>query len=414
VILLPLKSLSKKQKQMLKIIIKTILCSLLVCFYSCKEEPILVTLTNDLSIERTSETIEINLQELKEHSFFKDLKSIAVKDQQDHTVMHQLLDVNQDSIFDYLIFQTNFNPKERKSFSIVFSDDIIVSKKPENYSFCRFVPERIDDFAWENDKVAFRTYGPKCQNMFENNIAGGLVSSGIDCWTKKVDKPIINKWYKDYLNGKTYHKDYGEGLDAYHVGATRGCGGVALLDNDNNKIVSENFKNHIIIANGPIRSIFDLKYPSTSVNGVSVTETKRISIDLGSNLYKCTISYNNLPEDNLAAIGLTYHKGNGKLTKNISKGWLSYKEPYQNSFLNTAILTNPKNIDFIKDTIDVKKDESKNNFWIHSKIKNQKLEYWAGFFWMASKQFENEAKWTKYLSDKAQKMENPIRIEIKH
>ncbi len=27
-------------------------------------------------------------------------------------------------------------------------------------TFCRFVPERSDDFAWENDNVAFRVYGP--------------------------------------------------------------------------------------------------------------------------------------------------------------------------------------------------------------------------------------------------------------
>ncbi len=45
----------------------------------------------------------------------------------------------------------------------------------------RFVPERMDDFAFENDKVAFRVYGPALKNSQENN--------GTDCWLKRVDYP---------------------------------------------------------------------------------------------------------------------------------------------------------------------------------------------------------------------------------
>jgi len=49
-------------------------------------------------------------------------------------------------------------------------------------TFCRFVPERADDFAWENDQIAFRAYGPAARNKPEN--------SGFDCWLKRVDYPM--------------------------------------------------------------------------------------------------------------------------------------------------------------------------------------------------------------------------------
>jgi len=96
----------------------------------------------------------------------------------------------------------------------------------ENGTFSRgasayYVPRRADDVAWENDKVAFRVYGPALKDSAED--------SGIDIWQKRVDYPIIPKWYGMEFSGQgSYHKDTGEGYDAYKVGASRGCGGTGL------------------------------------------------------------------------------------------------------------------------------------------------------------------------------------------
>ena len=48
----------------------------------------------------------------------------------------------------------------------------------------RFVPEQLDDFAWENDRVAFRMYGSKMW-MISKKRCG----SGIDVWGKMVRYP---------------------------------------------------------------------------------------------------------------------------------------------------------------------------------------------------------------------------------
>src|SRR5205085_8225450 len=102
-----------------------------------------------------------------------------------------------------------------------------------NFStYSRFVPERIDDYAWENDRVAFRTYGPVTQRIVEEGKPGGTLSSGLDCWLKRVPYPVIDKWYKKSIEGGSYHKDEGEGYDPYHVGLSRGCGGIGVWKND--------------------------------------------------------------------------------------------------------------------------------------------------------------------------------------
>ena len=88
-------------------------------------------------------------------------------------------------------------------------------------TYARYVPERYDDFAWENDKVAFRIYGAALNGRSDN-------AYGSDIWAKRTSQLILNKWYKQ----NNYHKDNGEGLDYYHVGLTLGAGdmGVFLKD----------------------------------------------------------------------------------------------------------------------------------------------------------------------------------------
>ncbi len=67
-----------------------------------------------------------------------------------------------------------------------------------------------EDFAWENDRIAFRVYGP---------ALAGEVNNGIDVWTKRVRSLIVQKWYRESEGsspGKdNYHVDRGEGADFF-------------------------------------------------------------------------------------------------------------------------------------------------------------------------------------------------------
>ncbi|MDQ8184221.1 DUF4861 family protein [Pelagicoccus sp. SDUM812002] len=83
------------------------------------------------------------------------------------------------------------------------------------------VPRRADDVAWENDKIAFRVYGPALMNSAED--------SGVDVWCKRIETPVVLKWYeKEFSREGSYHEDTGEGYDPYKVGGSRGCGGTGI------------------------------------------------------------------------------------------------------------------------------------------------------------------------------------------
>ena len=382
-----------------------------VFIFSCNPVPTsykILTINRSKSA-RTSETIEIALSDVP--NFFKsNYDNLVVMNRNGEELLVQHLDIDQDSIYDHIIFQTYFEPNESKEFTLTTRKKI-PREEPKQYTFCRIVPERMDDFAWENDKVAFRTYGPECQRLYEEEIPGGLISSGIDVWTKRVDYPIINKWYKDDKNGKSYHQDHGEGLDAYHVGTTRGCGGTAILQNED-FILSKNFISWKILTNGPIRSVFELEYAPIEVGGQSVGEKKRITLNLGSNLYHCKVFYDSKEPLNSAAIGLALHEGKGTVNQNMEKGWVTHWEAYDDSELGTAIVLDPEILEAIQINDTLAKDERFNNIWAITNVKQNTFSYWAGFGWKKSGHFNSQEEWKKYVKKEALKKNIPIQIKI--
>ena len=86
----------------------------------------------------------------------------------------------------------------------------------------RFVPERKDDFAWENEYAAFRMYGPA--------LKGENPSNGVDLWLKASPELVVDSfYYREHVLGLPYHINYGKGLDCYKVGHTCGAGGLVVL-----------------------------------------------------------------------------------------------------------------------------------------------------------------------------------------
>ena len=76
---------------------------------------------------------------------------------------------------------------------------LIQKGKPETFvtkTYARFVPERKDDFAWENDKIAFRTYGKAIEKTKEYyKKHSGKIKEIVD---EICDKLLVNKIIEDY------------------------------------------------------------------------------------------------------------------------------------------------------------------------------------------------------------------------
>ena len=387
-------------------LIKSVFLFLVIIFISsCSKDNKrkFIVVKNTLTIERSFETIELTKDFLKVDS----LTNLGIREEVSNKLLvTQLVDFNGDGVMDQLLFQPKLAASSEKKYEIVqISDD--EQPKAENFCYSRFVPERTDDYTWENNKVAFRVYGPTAQKMKEDNIPGGTLSSGVDAWLKRVEYPIINKWYKETTEGTgSYHEDTGEGLDNFHVGVSRGVGGIAVKS-ENNYYFSKNFTEWRTITTGPIRTSFYLNYEDWEANGNSIQESKIISLDFGSNFSKFETS---IKGSQKISVGLTLHEKDGEITGNIENGWVSYWQPHKDSELGTAIIaSNEYFIDFEKFDIE-EKDLS--NAYAHLNVIDNKVIYYAGFGWKKSKQFATKEAWESYLNEFSTKIKTPLIIRL--
>ena len=383
---------------------KTIQLLGVICLMaSCAPTPVSINLTNNLSIVRQNETVEVLIADLPEPLSSK-IHKIGIYDPSENTFLTtQLIDVDRDGKMDQLIFQPQLAPSSQKTFHLKEQPE-----KPDavEYCFSRIVPTRIDDYTWENDKVAFRTYGPRAQALVEEGKEGGIISSGIDCWLKKVSYPVINKWYKaSEEEGISYHEDHGEGLDNYHVGISRGAGGLAIKGADDQYFVSKNFTSHKTLATGPLRTLFQLDYADWQGPQGMIKEQKTISLDYGNNLMKIEVSIQGT--DHIAA-GISLQENHGDIID--KNNLLIFKQNHFETILSNVILTPQKH--FKSQHIYNPQIKDQNHVFLDLKILNQSLVYYVGFYWSESNQFADHEAWEAHLDDLAIKIENPIQLNI--
>ncbi|TXG38422.1 DUF4861 family protein [Seonamhaeicola maritimus] len=374
------------------------LCILISC--NQKKESVKFQVTNSLELDRTFETIELSKSFLN----VENLEGLGIKDSKTGKILtSQLVDNDGDGTNDVLLFQPDISANSTKTFEVVDA----VSDSAEAICYSRFVPERTDDYTWENNRVAFRVFGPDAQYRFENKLDKATLSSGVDAWLKKVEYPIINKWYKNDLSGKaSYHKDHGEGLDNFHVGRSRGVGGLAFKK-DSTYYISKNFTKYKTITTGPIRTSFWIEYDVWGPEGNLIKESRVISLDYGNNLSKFEVTLEGV--DNISA-GLTLHEKDGAITSHKDETWLNYWQPHADAELGTAIVSTPVYYSGNEKYDTEEKDLS--NAFMHLKAVNNKVVYYTGFTWSKSKQFENQYAWEQYLSAFAKKAANPLSVTL--
>lgn len=320
----------------------------------------------------------------------------------------QWVDNDPDGIYDELLFQVSLNPNESKEYEITWKENE-EQPEPAYATYSRFVPERTDDYAWENDKVAFRTYGPEAQRLAEVGDPSGTLSSGIDLWLKRVSYPIIDKWYAaNTRKAGYYHIDHGEGYDPYHVGKSRGTGGIGIWIGDT-LVTSKNFSVYRIIATGPLRTIFELGYEPWSIYGVK--ETKRISLDLGSNFSKFEISLaSEVPVPNYA-IGITLHENKGEVKLSKEQNIFSQWEPIDSSYVGEGIVVDPK---IVKKAFEFRTETpDQSQLLVLTDSTQHTLIYYVGFAWSKSGQVSNEAEWLELLAKQADIVAHPLEVSIK-
>lgn len=214
---------------------------------------------------------------------------------------------------------------------------------PVNAVYGRQYPERVDDIAWENDRCAYRLYGPALQRTGED-------AYGNDVWLKNTPDLVVEERYhtEDVMKqpiaalrkidkaagdsleeANSYHFDHGHGLDCYKVGPTLGCGTPALLDGDNIKF-PYCYKDYQILDNGPLRFTVKLAYnPAKIKNDANVVEYRLLSSDKGTNFNKQTVWYEGLSQPCDLCAGVVLHLEDTTSVV-LGKNYIQYADPTDN------------------------------------------------------------------------------------
>ena len=356
-----------------------------------------VTTVNKLPIARANQTIEITAKDLVPLGE-KDLNKIHVADSSGKELLSQAVDTDYDEYHkpDIVIFQADFAANQTKTF-VVTAGKKHEYTKDDFKAYGRFVRERFDDFAWENDRIAHRTYG-KALITWKGEP---LTSSSIDIWSKRTSKLVINDWYMV----DNYHTDMGEGADDYSAGATRGDGGSGIWAN-NQLYTPSNFVDSRVLANGPIRVMFELVYEPFDVSATRVSEVLRISLDAGSQLDHFESSYRlqNGEKPLAVAVGLKKVKDEQKEV-NSGHGWIAIWEPMEKNLgmQGVAAIVNPGSFD--------KQAEDKQNNLIVLKPATS-VSYWAGFAWDRAGKITSAEAWKKYVDEFAEGLSSPIVVSV--
>ena len=355
-----------------------------------------------------NEVVSISAHQLKSFLNKKKAEDLRIKNAQNQYLPIQWIDNDGDGKNDELLFQAKIEAKSTNSYTIIADAKTpIPDSKLTTYS--RLVPERVDDYTWENDKIAFRVYGPKGQAEALAKVKGSTRSSGVDIWLKRTEKSVINEWYKGYLTDPMYyHKDTrGEGYDPYHVGDSRGTGGIGIWK-DEKLQVSQNFVTSKTIAVGPLRTVFELTYAPWSEFGVK--ETKRISLDLGSDFSKFESTFESKMAVPNYTIGISLHKNEGESKLNDKNGYYLHWEKIDDAFVGEGIVVDPK---IVRQSMAFKSETpDQSNLLVVTKPQ-KKLTYYAGFAWQKSGQIQTKNDWEAILQKQTKAVANPLIIKIK-
>jgi len=424
------------------------------------ERTIIAKVTNPSAFRRDCETIELNRFDKENSNLFGGIRflpnefsdggKLAVMDGVSSRILDsQIYSSESNSAPDKLLFQVDLAPGETRTFYILDASALAAGPPPIVKTFARYVPERHDDFAWESDRIAHRVFG----KALETWQAEPLTSSGYDVWIKRTRSLVINDIYRTM----DFFDTDGPAQDDFKVGKTRGDGGLGIWK-DGKLDVSKNWRNYKVITTGPIRSEFELTYDAWDADGRKVSETKRISIDAGSNLSRVQSTFSSDDQSPLPiGIGLAERPGEnvilkesssitkdgaslgidswqsstdkGLFVQNQDEGWMTYWQPQDFNKGTTAtafvlpkgciesFTTDITNLPPAKTAAPTKtmtegQPAIRNQLAIVTAEIGKPFVYYIGAGWDLSGDFPNARAWNDYVRRFAERRDQPLQVTV--
>lgn len=353
-----------------------------------------IRLSNPAGIARVNELVAIPWEKIQGIMPGIDSGDFVVMDPSSKVEIKYQLEYLGNENIQHLLLQVNLKPHGTTVLEIRQGRPGTVEPK----TFCRYVPEREDDFAWENDKIAFRMYGKALETKIDN-------AKGMDVWTKRTDKLIINKWYKK----DDYHVDHGDGVDYYDVGMTLGAGDNAPFLNDSIWF-PKNYTRYRILDNGPLRCTFELIYDGWKVGDQMVGLVKTISLDAGAQLNKVNAHYSFAGDGTLDVVVGIVKRGEAGLEHfDETRKMMRYWQP--NDSINGTTGVGCIFMEPVR-KVNAGKHQLNQLLGLVKTKSDLGLNYYTGAAWDKAGLIKTASDWDKYLLAFSAKLKQPIDVRL--
>jgi len=407
---------------------------------ACAEEKQLVV-ENPIDMARTDEVLVLERQQVEASFPAPEAGMLPVVLNGKDTLASQVDDLDADGSWDELAFLVSFQPKEKLALHIAYvkADAYPLFEKRTNmrlgieqedgsykevdYYMAPPVNEPFkiiaqgESVSWENDKMGFRTYFD-CRNVKD---LFGKLKPGL----------IIDKIHTPEMG--SYHELADWGMDILHCGNSLGSGGLAMLENDSlYRLGSTETYEYQKIAEGPVRSVCDLKYGGWNVADQNLAAVERITVYPGKYWFQSDVTVSGFEGEKQLVTGivtsfLTTQPEHFKANADYDAIATLDKQSENHDELGMAVMLKADEVTKVARSTDVNYFDKyptvpekgfsnviSETYYVAQKISNDNpvRHYFAAVWGLENSKWKEMANFKAYLSSEAEKLSNPIVVTI--
>ncbi len=377
-----------------------------------------ITVTHELGAARPAEIIAVPFAQIAAIMPEARMYHLVVRDSKGRVLPSQITNYEHDHrgvSYDDLVFSYDFAAGEKRA---TFTLENLPTASPPLTPcvYARFVPERFDDMAWENDRIAHRMYGlalnspardcrtparqrHRCVGQARHvSHRRSLVCQGSrpipQGRRRRRPRPVQHR----RLAWRRWHRRVGrrEVVDLRQLRRTRRCWRTDRK-----------------------RAVFKLSYaPWDAGSAGQVIETKRFTVDCGRNFDAVESVFDFAANESVVGIGISEHPQAAGfpaavLTKDPDGRWMSFWEDNKDGGLGIAVILakDATPAGFAHEDAPGGKGNA-NNLLLVKAIDGVPLRYLTGAGWTKSGQFEGRAAWETYVKDFAARAQKPLTITV--